>query len=284
MRYSFAAETAPSARTIQYFETVGHRGIYSHGWKAVTAHVSGTSFDDDQWELYNLEEDFSEVQDRSDDLPEQLRALEELWWREARAYGVLPLDDRMSTRVSALDPRADRLQYVMLPGTRLLNHVVGPSFSERTFEICADVRLTEQDEGVLVAYGRRAHGFSFFVKNGRLVLDYNLAGRHTILTSAGRIPTGDRLLRLRIEGDRHPVSACLLIEDYIVARADLPRLVPGGIGTLSLQCGHNAPSPVSEAYAPPFTFGGTLRKLLIDLEPRVDERDTRMVQTEMGFQ
>ncbi|MSZ30464.1 MAG: sulfatase-like hydrolase/transferase, partial [Actinobacteria bacterium] len=59
MAYTFDAPEAPSNKKIQYFEMHGHRGLYSDGWKAVTKHTPGVSFDDDDWELYHIEEDRS---------------------------------------------------------------------------------------------------------------------------------------------------------------------------------------------------------------------------------
>src|SRR2546422_2231182 len=78
----------------QYFEQLGHRGLWQDGWKAVTYHLKGTAFEKDQWALYNLEEDFSECHDLSGELPEKLEEMVQTWWSEAERYGVLPLDDR----------------------------------------------------------------------------------------------------------------------------------------------------------------------------------------------
>ena len=67
--------------------------IYHEGWKAVAYHEPGTDFEKDAWELYNLEEDFSECRNLAEDHPEKLREMVERWWREAGKYDVLPLDD-----------------------------------------------------------------------------------------------------------------------------------------------------------------------------------------------
>ena len=51
---------------ITYFEMFGNRAIYHKGWVAGCLHgklpwqTSGSaSFDNDTWELYNIEDDFS---------------------------------------------------------------------------------------------------------------------------------------------------------------------------------------------------------------------------------
>ena len=65
MAYTFAREAAdllsvPTRKARQYFEMFGHRGMWADGWKAVTYHTAGSTLDDDVWELYHLDEDFSE--------------------------------------------------------------------------------------------------------------------------------------------------------------------------------------------------------------------------------
>ena len=42
-----AAADAPTAKPVQYFEMMGHRGIWENGWKAVTRHIAGVPFDDE---------------------------------------------------------------------------------------------------------------------------------------------------------------------------------------------------------------------------------------------
>mgnify|MGYP000060609572 CR=1 FL=1 len=53
----------PTRKRTQYFEMFGHRGLWQDGWKAVAYHPSGTAFENDKWELYHLDKDFSETQD-----------------------------------------------------------------------------------------------------------------------------------------------------------------------------------------------------------------------------
>jgi arylsulfatase len=284
MRYSFADAEAPPARTRQYFETAGNRAIVDDGWKAVAAHRPGSDFADDRWELYDLARDMAESDDRAADEPARLERLQALWWEEARRHGVLPLDDRMGDRVRALDPAMDRRRYVMLPGTRMLNHVVGPSFSERGFRVTAEVQCRPGDEGVILAYGRRAFGFAFFVQDGRLRVDYNLAGRHTELVAETALPDRPTTVALRVEAATTGATIGLEIDGRRVAGTEVPRLIPGGIGTLSIQCGHNAPSPVSPAYEAPFTFTGAMDRVVIELGERRNAASSGQTETELAYQ
>ena len=60
-------------------------------------------FDPDKakWELYNIDEDFSQANDLAAQHPEKLRQLQDLWWVEAAKYNVLPLDWRAGDRLNA---------------------------------------------------------------------------------------------------------------------------------------------------------------------------------------
>jgi len=115
---TFNDPDAPPARSIQYFEQMGHRGLWSDGWKVTTYHQEGEPFDDDEWALFHLDTDFSECHDLADQYPDRLRGLIDAWWVEAGRHGVLPLDDR-SIELFAARPRPGtvhaRRDYVYYP-------------------------------------------------------------------------------------------------------------------------------------------------------------------------
>ena len=46
-------------RDRQYFEMIGHRAMWQDGWKALTRHRRNEPFEDDPWELYHIDSDFS---------------------------------------------------------------------------------------------------------------------------------------------------------------------------------------------------------------------------------
>jgi hypothetical protein len=107
VRHSFDDAQATSARTTQYYEIFGNRGIYKDGWYASTLHKVAwkakprTSYADDQWELCNTAEDYSCSTDVSAQYPEKLKALQAAFMEEAIKYNVLPLDDRAQERFNA---------------------------------------------------------------------------------------------------------------------------------------------------------------------------------------
>ena len=59
---------------------------------------SAGNFDQDPWELYNIDKDFSQADNLAAKNPEKLKELQAAFLVEAKKYNVLPLDDRMAER------------------------------------------------------------------------------------------------------------------------------------------------------------------------------------------
>ena len=66
MTYAFDDADAPNRKQRQYYEMFGNRAIWADGWKAVTLHANRMPwdvnvvlpFENDEWELYHVAEDF----------------------------------------------------------------------------------------------------------------------------------------------------------------------------------------------------------------------------------
>jgi arylsulfatase A-like enzyme len=105
--YSFDDAKAADRHTTQYFEMFGNRGIYDNGWVACTRHsipwlmVPNPPLKDDVWELYNVNEDFSQANNLAASNPEKLNELKKIFNREATNNHVFPIDDRRSERFNA---------------------------------------------------------------------------------------------------------------------------------------------------------------------------------------
>ena len=265
MAYTLDEPDAVSRKGTQYFEMLGNRGLWHEGWKAVTDHEPDGDFEADVWELYHLDQDFSECHNLAEKEPDRLRRLIELWWTEAGRYDVLPLDDRFQARVDAAPPSHQRRTFTFLPGTQALPAEASPDIYDRSFTFTAYVELDDdRTEGVLLAQGSRS-GFSFFVKDNRLVFDLNLAGRHTILESKAPVPAGRCTLGLvmRKTGERQ-AHGTLLIDGEAAGESRFETFA-NRFGTNALQCGRNSPIAVSDLYQAPFAFSGRLEKVVVAL-------------------
>ena len=215
---SFTDAKAPPRQRPQYFEMFGHRGIWFEGWKAVAYHAPGTPFENDVWELYHLDNDFSENHNLAAQEPARLQKLIDLWWQEAETNQVLPLDDRFGPRFSENATRyhGPRKRFVFHRGIGHLPTDVAPDVRSRNYRIEAEVWLdanvggTVSSSGVLIAHGDMTSGYTLYVKDGRLVHDLNVGGHHAVLTSAAALAPGHHTLGVVVQrGPTRPASSVL---------------------------------------------------------------------------
>lgn len=257
--------TVEASKRTQYFETAGYRGIVKDGWKAVARHEPGSDYDEDDWELFSVSEDFAESNDLADERRDVVEKLVAQWWAEAEEHSVLPLDDRMQTRVDTRNTGMERARYRLLPGVRLPNGAAAPGFGGREFTLTVNLReVSEHENGVLVAYGRRAAGFVLFLADGRATFVLNRAGERTTIAADRRADAGTTQISLQLERTSDGACARLRYDGDVVAEASLPSLMPAGFGCLSLQVGYNSPSPVSDLYQAPARFTGKIHDAIIE--------------------
>lgn len=268
MAYTFGAPAEPSRKGVQYFEMFGHRGVWADGWKAVTYHIPGRPYDDEEWELYHLDSDFSESRNLAGERPEKLRELIDLWWVEAGRHGVLPLDDRqielLGSGFRPGTPHASR-RYVYYPPISHLPAEVSPAIGSRSWIMTAEVeRPDAADQGVLVAQGTQNAGFSWYIKDERLVFDYNIFADHVVVRSEQKVPVGVSRLGVRFlrDGDRGKIT--LTINDEDCGSAQVP-FVLRVVSSMGMDIGRDALSPVTDDYPAPFAFSGTIRRIEVNL-------------------
>ena len=200
---TFDNRAAAPQRKVQYFEQMGHRGIWADGWKATTYHEPGHAYDDDEWELFHLDKDFSECHNLATEQPAKLREMIDLWWSEAGDMGVLPLDDRTIELFGGTPrpatPHARRTYDYLSP----ISHIpadVCPPLGGRPWTLTISVIVEGTVEGVLYARGSHNVGQSFFIKDGQLQFDYNALGTHFRATAPLTLQPGHHTLSARSRG------------------------------------------------------------------------------------
>jgi arylsulfatase A-like enzyme len=279
---SFAASltdaAAPSKSPPQYFEMFGHRGLWHAGWKAVAYHPPGTAYENDRWELFHLDQDFSETDDLAAAQPERLAEMVALWWDEAKKHNVLPLDDSFRERfvVNAERFHGARRRYVFHAGMGHLPTEVAPDLRSRSYLIEAEARIPEGCEGVLIAHGDATSGYSLYVQSDRLVHDMNVGGEHVIVRSQAPVPGGEHRLGLRVRRLRDSDEAAarkgpalseftLLIDGEPAGSVRSYLSFANFISWTGLDIGRDRGSPVSH-YRAPFEFTGKLVKVSVTMD------------------
>jgi len=187
MVYTFdkANATKASTRKTQYFEMIANRGIYHDGWYANTTPPHGPWIlnaplpapKDYKWELYNLNEDYSQANDLAAKMPDKLKQMQAIWEQEAKKYNVLPLNNDSFARALAPRPSATagKTEFTysgVLPGIPLAN---APNILARSYSVTAEVDVPQGGgDGMLATAGGRWGGWGMYMLKGKPVFHYNM--------------------------------------------------------------------------------------------------------------
>lgn len=253
----------------QYYEMMGSRALVRWPYKAVCKHVPGADYDEERWELFELEADPSETRDLADAEPDRLAEMIDGWWDEAEANGVLPLDDRgielFGVRFRDRSPHAMSRTYRYRPPMSPIPSQAAAPIGGRNFVLSASITRSEGDGGVVFATGTENAGLSVFVDGDRWVLDYNAFGEHTVVESSEAVPIGASTLGLSMVRDEaRGARAELTIDGRPVGGADIGFYMRI-ISSVGASVGLDSGSAVSPRYAAPNPFTGTLHEVRIEL-------------------
>jgi arylsulfatase len=281
MAYTFTDGAAKTRKQVQYYEMLGSRAIWANGWKAVAWHKKDTPWEQDQWELYHTDVDFTESNDLATKHPEKLKELQELWLVEAQKYNVLPLDDRRYERTA--DPGRPiaalaRDVYTFYPGTSILHPLAAPQTLGKPHSITAHVDIPDGGaEGVLACSGGEFGGWTLFLKGGRFHYAHNyLKLNEDHLVSPDPIPPGKHALSISFTPTQTHLKPDYAIGDVTMSVdgkiiGELKGIKMAGqyssMTGYGLLIGRNTGTPVSHEYKAPFTFTGTIEKVTIELKP-----------------
>jgi arylsulfatase len=282
---TFDDADAESERTTQYFEIMGSRGIYKDGWFAGTfgpripwnpagSKLKGWDPNEDVWELYNIEEDFSQANDLAEKNPEKLQEMKEYFLLEATKNKVFPIGG--SLYVVAYHPEemkaSTNTRWNMYEGMTRIPESQAPKFmSGFSTHSTIDAVLPENANGVLFAVGGLSAGFTVYLEEGVLKAEYNAMtlNRYKV-HSTGKIPVGkvkiEVIVQAREKKPMAPSTITLLVNGKKVGEVVAETTVPA-IFTASetFDVGMDTGSGVAMEYHDrvPFAFSGTIDKLVI---------------------
>ena len=292
MRYSFADALAPERRETQYFEMFCNRGIYHQGWTAVTRHSTPwlmtptlPALEEDVWELYDTNADWSQSHDLAAEMPEKLAELQALFLEEARKYNVLPLDDRRVERFSPeLAGRPTLIQgnsQVLFGGMGRLTENALVNIKNKSHSVTAEVEVPETGaEGVVVAQGGAYAGWSLYAKGGRPVYCYNLFGLQRFKVEAETpIPAGTHQVRMEFAYDGGGLAkggtVSLYVDGTKVGEGRVEATVPMVFSAdETADVGRDTASPVSDDYdGESSIFTGSVNWVQIDVDEAAEDLD-----------
>jgi len=284
---SFAAsltDPAVPGKETQFYSMLGQRSIYHRGWLASTLHppISGWGkFEQDVWELYNLQQDRAQSRNLADREPERLEQLKKLWFDCAEKLNGLPLDDRSAIEQVLAErphPAAPRERYVYYPDCADVPEAGGVRINGRSYAITAGVAIDGPEaQGVLWAHGGVAGGHSLYIKDGRLRYTFNWVGTHLQdivadrdITPGAHVYAAEFSVKGQSEDPAMPGFAgtlTLFMDEEEVGSGEIVTQ-PGAFCLVGdgICVGRDSGSPVSPDYTAPFRFtGGTIDKVIVDV-------------------
>ena len=282
--FSFEDPEAAERHTTQYFEMFGNRGIYHEGWTASTRHsipwlsTQLPPLEDDVWELYHVDEDFSQADNLAASNPEKLKELQDLFIEEAIKYRVLPIDDRRYERFNAEvagrgDIMGDRTSLRLYEGMVGIMENVFINNKTKNYTIEADIELKDaSSEGVIISQAGRFGGWSLYMKDGKLHHDYNYFGLdHTNIASDESLDPGKHNIKYEFMIDEYKAGSggkCVLYVDGTqVAEGHIPKTQPFAYsGDEGVDVGTDNETNVTDDYAEGDNkFSGKIHQVTVDI-------------------
>jgi arylsulfatase len=288
--YTFADAKAPTRHTTQYFELVGNRAIYKDGWMASTTPLrlpwvtvgSEPNPDDFKWELYNVNEDFSQANNLAEKNPDKLKELQDAFDVEAKKYNVYPLDSSFASRIDpAIRPSLTRgrSEFTYFPGMIRIPEGSAPDFKNKSWAVAAEVTIPDGGaSGVLATIGGRFGGWVLMLQDSKPQFVYALSNQpeHKFrVISDQAIPPGNHVVRAAFKYDGGGIgkgaTGILFVDGKQVATGPIAQSVASRFSLdETFDVGEDTGTPVVEDYVDkmPFAFSGTLKKLVVVLEPQ----------------
>ncbi len=281
--YSIDDATANGEHRVQYFEIMASRSIYQDGWVACTtgprlpwvpgapAGIATWTPDADVWELYHLDEDWSQAHDLAAEHPEKLAQMKEQFAIEAGRNQVLPIGGGLYVPVYHPELRKSPpyTEWEFSGDTTRIPEFCAPALGNKANTVTMQLTLPERSNVVLYKLGGAGGGLTCFFVDGMLTYEYNLfLVERTTIASASPIDAGDVTLEVVTEyvepKSGGPLSVTLQVNGTEVGSGTVPQSAAMMFSANDcLDVGRAYGGAVSRAYVDrmPFAFDGEIGRV-----------------------
>ncbi len=280
MDYTFDDPEAEGTRRIQFFDIMGSRGLYYDGWFAsafglrnpwVPGLPEGAATwnpEEDTWELFNIDEDWSQANDLAEKMPEKLAEMKNMFLIESAKNKNLPIGGGLWSVVYHPEdaPATPYTDWTFTGRIERMPEFAAPKLGKFDNDVSMEVTIPEDASGVLYALGGFSGGLACYIKDGYLCYEYNLFEiDRTHIKSKTKLPTGDVKIdvvsRLTSPKRGSALDVTLKVNDKVVAEGQVP--VTAAFAFTANDCldfGSDLGSPVSIDYYDdaPFVFNGNM--------------------------
>ncbi len=236
-----------------YWEHEGNRAMRDGEWKLVAK-------ENEPWELHNMKADRTEMHDLAKEHPDRVADMSRRWDAWAKRASVLPLGAWRGKK-QADSPRdfSPKTSFRLKPGANL-SRKKAPYVVGRSVSIKAQL-AGPAGEGVIVAQGGSADGYSWYLKDRKLSVAARHGGKLSIIASEAAIPSDARVLELEYSADG---TIEMKADGEVLAAGKVPGAMPR-MPIDGLQVGRDAKGAVGP-YASPFAFEGTIESVTLELQ------------------
>jgi arylsulfatase A-like enzyme len=281
--YTLHDSKAKGQLLTQYFEIMGSRAIYHDGWLAcafgprapwipgVPPGIHEWTPDKDVWELYNLEEDWSQANDLASEMPEKLAQMKEIFLIEAAKNKALPIGGGLWVVVLHPEQRISSpyTEWTFSGDTVRMPEFCAPALGNRPNVVTIDAVIPDDANGVLYKLGANSGGLTCFVEDGILCYEYNLfIINRTKIRATDKLPTGSVKIEIAtsyiVARPGGPLKVTMKVDGKTVAEGTVPISAPLLFTANDcLDIGIALGSPVSLDYCDkaPFKFNGTIKQV-----------------------
>ena len=206
MVYSLSDPKAPGTHHTQFFDIMASRGVYQDGWFAsargprepwvggIPPGIKQWSPLTDTWELYHIDEDWSQANDLAAKEPKKLEEMKALFLTESAKNKNLPIGGGLwSTALYHPEdaPASPLTEWTFDTPITGMPESAAPKLGKVSSLVTMNVDVPEKANGVLYALAGFSGGLTCYVKDGFLCYEFNLFEiQRTKLKSQARLPTG----------------------------------------------------------------------------------------------
>ncbi|WP_207913080.1 arylsulfatase [Novosphingobium sp. PhB57] len=287
LAYTFGAADAPTRKNVQYFENNASRGIYSDGWYAcafgpfvpwdtpsTAERLRNWDAATEPWELYNIDEDFSQARDLSSRHPEKLEEMKALFKDVSRDNLVWPIGAGLWLRIHPEDRIASPYRrWRFDQSTVRMPEFNAPGLGRQSSRVEIEAEFPDKASGVLYALGGFSGGLTLFMDRGELVYEYNMLilDRFQARSSAPIAGGKHRIIvetRFESAQPMAPAHVTLTVDGAAVAEVAVAQTVPAAFtASETFGVGVDLGSPVSPDYFDrrPFHFEGRIERMDVEI-------------------
>ncbi|MFD1292778.1 arylsulfatase [Lutibacter holmesii] len=282
---TFTDANAENLKKTQFFDNNGSRGVYHEGWFASTfgplypwlsaqKGLADWDSEKDVWQLYDLSNDFSQATDVSEQYPEKLAELQQLFLTEAKENKVFPIGAGIWLRLHPEDIiTSPYTEWHFDQNTTRMPEFAAPGLGKKSNTVVIDLEVNDNQNGVLYALGGIGGGLTCYMENGYLKYEYNMMIIHQFkVASASKIKKGKHTFEITtvIKDNKPgaPAKITLTVDGKEVGNVQTLGTVPAAFSASeTLDVGIDLGSPVSFDYLEkaPFKFDNKINAVHIKL-------------------